>query len=441
MIGWERLPRVNLPAFGGRAGIWNRNSVFASRGVNEGCGFLGERAFKLSRLKDSPKQLVPKAAGPWQGLGQRPNLLTLPCIGDVPLRHANPRAAWTPDLLHASPGWMFELDDHASRDLASAVRKAADPDRTLFDYRRADFDLGSAWPVIEAALREVRDGTGFAILRGMPRQELSADQFELLTWAIGLHTGVARPQGKASQFLSAVRDAGTVYRTGKGRGYSSNADLDFHTDSADIVLLTCYNVARSGGMSMVSSSVTAHGIMSAERPDLVELLHQPHCFSRQDEQAADEAPFYRNPIYDRHDGLLFSKWNRNRLRSAQAFEGVPPLSGQQHEALDLLDDILRRPSVMHSMYLRPGDMQILNNHVTLHSRTEFEDHEDPALKRCLFRLWLAPPDSVALPKSWQPAYLSVEPGRVRGGIAGQGYDAVRRAFEVRQAGDLGMAVG
>jgi hypothetical protein len=356
------------------------------------------------------------------------------------MMHANRRAAWTVDDLRTDPNWIFELDDRARRDLVLAVRKAADPAKTLLDYRRDDFDLGSAWPVIAASLREVRDGTGFAILRGMPREGLTAEEFELLTWGIGLHTGVARPQGKASQFLSAVRDAGVAYRTGKGRGYSSNADLDFHTDSADIVLLTCYNVARSGGMSMVSSSVTAHEVLAAERPDLVEALHQPHYFSRQQEQAPDEAPFYPNPVYDERDGLLFSKWNRNRLRSAQAIEGVPALSARQHQALDLLDDILRRPSVMHTMYLRPGDMQILNNHVTLHSRTEFEDHEDPALKRCLFRLWLAPPDGVALPESWRPAYRAVEAGTVRGGIAGQGYDEARRAFEVRQAANLGMLV-
>jgi len=355
------------------------------------------------------------------------------------MTHQNIRAAWTVDDLRADGTWIFELDDRARRDLAAAVRRAADPAKALLDYRREDFDLGSAWALIAASLREVRDGTGFAILRGMPRDGLTAEEFELLTWAIGLQTGVARPQGKASQFLAAVRDAGTVYRTGKGRGYSSNADLDFHTDSADIVLLTCYNVARSGGMSMVSSSVTAHDILTAERPDLAALLHLPFHFSRQQEQAPDEAPFYPNPVYDERDGLLFSKWNRNRLRSAQAIDRVPTLTTRQHEALDLPDEILRRPAVMHSMYLRPGDMQILNNHVTLHSRTEFEDHDDPALKRCLFRLWLAPPDSVALPESWLPAYRSVAPGTVRGGIVGQAYDDSRRAFEVRQAADLGMS--
>ena len=356
------------------------------------------------------------------------------------MRHANRSAAWTVDDLRTDPGWIFELDDRGRRDLTQAVRQAADPDKTLFDYRRDDFDLRSAGPTIAAALGQVRDGTGFAILRGMPRDGLTAGEFELLTWAIGLHTGVARPQGKASPFMTAVRDAGTVYRTGKGRGYSSNADLDFHTDSADIVLLTCYNVAKSGGMSMVSSSVTAHEVMQAERPDLAELLHEPFYFSRQQEQAPDEALFYPNPVYDQRNGLLFSKWNRNRLRSAQAIEGVPALSPAQFDALDLLDDVLRRPTVMHTMYLRPGDMQILNNHVTLHSRTEFEDHEDPALKRCLFRLWLAPPDGVALPESWRPAYRAVEAGVVRGGIFGQAYDDARRAFEVRQAADLGMKV-
>jgi hypothetical protein len=352
--------------------------------------------------------------------------------------NADVRSAWTVDDLQADAGWIESLDDAARRDLTGAVRAARDPDKTLFDYRRSDFDLGRAWAPIERCLREIKGGRGFALLRGLPREGLSAEEFELLTWAIGLHTGVARPQGKDSQYLSAVRDAGTAYRTGKGRGYSSASELDFHTDSADIVLLTCYNVAKSGGESMVSSSVTAHDVMTRERPDLAASLHEPLYFSRQQEQAPDEAPFYPNPVWDEAEGVLCSKWNRNRMTSAQAIEGVPKLTQAQREATDLLDDILRRPGLMYATYLRPGDMQMLNNHVTLHSRTSFEDHDDPALKRCMFRLWLAPPDWPALPESWRPAYGSVEAATVRGGIIGQAYDDVRRAYEARQAADLGM---
>ena len=149
--------------------------------------------------------------------------------------------------------------------MVRAVRQAYRPGQPLIDYRREDFEIGAALPVLRAAFSETRDGRGIALVRGLPRDMLSEPEFELLTWAIGLHAGVPRPQGKATHYLSAVRDVGTVYRSGTGRGYSSNAELDFHTDGADVVALTCFNTAKAGGMSMVSSSVTAHNIMAVER--------------------------------------------------------------------------------------------------------------------------------------------------------------------------------
>ena len=90
--------------------------------------------------------------------------------------------------------------------------------------------------------------------------------------------------------------------------------------------------------------------------------------------------------------MLSSKWNRNSLTSVQRVAGVPPLAQQEREAMDLLDSTLRRPRLMRSMRLQQGDAQILNNHFTVHPRADFEDHEDPARERLLFRLWLPPPD-------------------------------------------------
>ena len=84
------------------------------------------------------------------------------------------------------------------------------------------------------------------------------------------------------------------------------------------------------------------------------------------EQAPDETPAYANPVYDEADGLLCSKWNRNRIQIAQRIDGVPPLTAGQREAMDALDEVLRRPELMFEMYLQPGDVRILNNHVTLH---------------------------------------------------------------------------
>jgi len=354
-------------------------------------------------------------------------------------RNDEPAAAWSAAQLEADKKhWLFALDERARRDLLAALKKAWDPAKALLDYRREDFDLGSGWPVIEAAFKEAKHGRGVALIKGLPRDGLDEKVFELLTWAIGLHAGVGRPQGKASHYLSAVRDAGTAYRTGTGRGYSSNAELDFHTDSTDVVALSCYNKARSGGMSITTSTPTAYARMKEEFPAQVEWLHRPVHFSRQGEQAPDEAPSYPHPIFDERGGKLYSKWNWNRVTSAQKLDGVPRISAQHQEALDTFDQVVRRPDLAHAMWLEPGDLQVINSHVTLHSRTDFTDHDDPAQKRLLFRLWLAPPDGDHLPESWRVLFKAVEPGTVRGGIIGQAHDPRCKAFEKRQAAALGM---
>jgi len=347
-------------------------------------------------------------------------------------------AQWTATELDADRRWIHTLDDRARRDLTAAIATARTPGKPLLEYRREDFDLGSAWRAIDAAFDEVKRGRGVALVRGLPREGLDEEAFRLLTWAIGLHAGVARPQGKASHYISDVRDAGTQYRTGTGRGYSSSAELDFHTDSADLVVLTCYNKARSGGMSITTSSLAAYERMKRDHPRLVEWLHRPVHFSRQGEEAPDEAPSYPHPIFDEAGGKRFSKWNWNRVNSAQKLDGVPRIPPQHWDALKTFDALVRRPDLAHTLWLEPGDMQIINSHVTLHSRTEFVDHEDAARKRLLFRLWIAPPDGDLLPESWRVLYRAVEPGTVRGGIIGQHHDARCKAFEREQAAALGM---
>lgn len=78
---------------------------------------------------------------------------------------------------------------------------------------------------------------------------------------------------------------------------------------------------------------------------------------------------------------------------------------------------------------------------TLSSRTEFEESKDPERKRLLFRPWRAPPAPLRLPPSWRPAHRSVATGSVGGGIIWQQHDERRRAVEVRQAAEKGMAAG
>lgn len=347
---------------------------------------------------------------------------------------------WRPADLQDNQSWIINIDDQAREEMIRTVVAVADSNKSLFDYKLSDFVWPRTVELLMSALNEVKRGRGVALIKGLPRDSLTAHQFEVLTWGLGLHSGVPRPQGKETQYISAVRDAGVSYRTGTGRGYSSNADLDFHTDSSDIIFLSCYNKAIAGGKTIISSSMAGHDVMLREYPQHAKWLYEPIPFSRQGEQAPDEGPYVLQPVFSECKGKWFGRWNWNRVRSAQKIEGAPHITPEQYAALEQFDQVMRRPDIAFEMWLEPGDVQIINSHVTLHSRTEFTDHDDPALKRLLYRLWIAPPDSEQLPECWRDLYRSCEPGHVRGGIRGFKHDAQCEAFEARQAKDCGMRV-
>ncbi|MGE0425958.1 MAG: TauD/TfdA family dioxygenase [Reyranellaceae bacterium] len=352
---------------------------------------------------------------------------------------ATSAAAWTVREVEADRSWIYPLSARESAALLAAVRAVGDPDgRPLLDWTRADFALEDALPTLAAAFREVRDGRGMALVKNLPRAGVTSSEFRLMTWAIGLHFGVARPQNRASDYITEVRDAGSAYRSPTGRGYNSSAELDFHTDSADVVLLSCYNQAPVGGMSMCASAATAFDVVQAERPDYARTLTSDYPFSRNGEQTGGEAPWYAVPICTLRDGRVFCRWNRNRIENAQKLPGVPVLSEMQRAAMEYFDAVLRRPQNMFCMYLEPGDLQILCNQSMLHSRTSFEDHPQDEKKRLLYRLWLAPPHARRLPDSWAVFFGNAEPDTVRGGMKGHHYDASRRAFDARQAEAMGM---
>ena len=83
-------------------------------------------------------------------------------------------------------------------------------------------------------------------------------------------------------------------------------------------------------------------------------------------------------------------------------------------------------------------MQLLNNYVVLHSRTDFEDHAEPERKRHLLRLWLAIPQSQPLPAQWETYFGDVRAGSVRGGVRGSELTDAYLDFEARQAKAQGM---
>lgn len=298
--------------------------------------------------------------------------------------------------------------------------------------------LGAFAPVLQELTHQLEHGIGFMTLRGAPSHRFTPEENRLLFWALGTHLGVARPQGKASQLMSDVRAAGGTYRGLGGRGYNTNAELDYHVDGTDWVGLYCLRTARAGGLSRIASSVAIHNEILRRHPSLVARLYQPFPWNRQNEEAADESPWYMAPVYSLRDGHFAARYIRNHIRSGQARPDVPRLTEQDHRALDIIQELAETDRFRFDMELQAGDMQWVNNHVLIHSRTEFQDFEEEDRKRHLLRLWLSVPDARPLCEDLREAYKAVATNTVRGGFQGQHITPAMVDWQARAAASLGM---
>ena len=59
---------------------------------------------------------------------------------------------------------------------------------------------------------------------------------------------------------------------------------------------------------------------------------------------------------------------------------------------------------------------LLNNWVTFHRRTAFEDWDEPSRKRHILRAWLSVPNSRPLDPLFKDNYGATEAGAIRGGM-------------------------
>ena len=66
---------------------------------------------------------------------------------------------------------------------------------------------------------------------------------------------------------------------------------------------------------------------------------------------------------------------------------MPAFTDRQIAAFEAFQDVAGR--LYFEMDFRPGDIQILHNHLMVHTRTAFEDWPEPERKRHLMRLWLS----------------------------------------------------
>jgi hypothetical protein len=333
----------------------------------------------------------------------------LPDPFDVP-------AAWYGrDISKKQKLWSYEFNLNEIGELENASKAFYDAGLPLGLITSDNFPLPNLGEVVKRVQKELRDGIGFTLFRGLPVDRYDQKMLATMFCGIGSHIGLARSQNAAGHLLGHVRNIGADLSDPRTRVYQTTARQHFHTDSTDVVGLLCINKAKSGGTSLLASSVTLFNEIVKRRPDLAEELFNPLARDRRGEIPVGQMPFYSVPVYNLLDGYLTCFYHREYIDSAQRYDDAPRVTAFQKEAIDFFDEVVNEPGMYLSMSLEPGDMQFVYNHHLLHDRTEFEDWPEPERRRHLMRLWLCLPEDRPLPDSFAQRYGSVKVG-YRGGV-------------------------
>ncbi|MGH2341217.1 TauD/TfdA family dioxygenase [Segnochrobactraceae bacterium EtOH-i3] len=298
--------------------------------------------------------------------------------------------AWKGAELSKDDSWIFHLSDASLAGITEALAVANARGVVVPAMTQDDFPVSGALAADIAFFNEeLENGRGFLLIRGLNKLGLEEADLQTIYYGIGLHMGTPVSQNPKGDMIGKVTSVGDPKQMNT-RVYETNAYLPYHSDLSDVVGLLSIRKAKAGGLSSLVSSATVYNEILTKHPEYVGLLYRPVYFNH-----LGEALPSLSPIFSYHDGKLACRYLRKYLEDGATLRGVT-LSLVEVEMLDLIDSIIHDPAIRMDMMLEPGDIQFANNYTVMHSRTSFEDFDDPALKRRLLRLWLKMPNARTL---------------------------------------------
>jgi hypothetical protein len=300
-------------------------------------------------------------------------------------------SAWLGAELSRRSDWVARLGRAEIEELDRARTAARATGRPFEALRREDFPLPTLAPRLAEWTRELADGRGFLLVRGLPVERWGDDESALVFWCLGLHLGQPGAQNPQGDLLGRVFDTGEEAANPHVRRYRTAGDIAFHCDLADAVGLLCLRAARRGGASRIASSVSVYNELLRRRPDLADRLYEPFLLDVRDEEKREEGrlPYIPIPPCRFAGGRLKTFYHSDYFRSVERHASAPRLTRTERALLDLYEEIADSPEIRLDMHFEPGDVQLLSNHVVVHARTAYEDGPDPARQRHLLRLWLS----------------------------------------------------
>lgn len=305
--------------------------------------------------------------------------------------------AWTGDEVRNDLSWQYRITEAEIAEIDAAFRGVQAAGLRWGEFGRERFPLPLFGRTLQRVDHQIRHGRGFMLLRGFPVARYGLDDLKTIYWGLGTHMGQVISHNTRGDFVAPVTDQGLKSDDPNRRNNTTTQLLDPHTDLADVVALLCVEKAKEGGMSSLCSSVAIHNRILQDHPEYLEPLYEGfhHDFRGYgpsgDPNEVTPTPI---PVFEYNAGRVNCAFVRKLIETGAAKRGVP-LTPLQQEAIDYVHELALREDMRIDMMLEPGDIQIINNYITLHARTNYVDHDD-GRKRFLLRMWINLEDSVQL---------------------------------------------
>ncbi len=331
-------------------------------------------------------------------------MMNAPIAHDDPMIDASRR--WPLSAVHRDPlprrtawrrsdvsetDWLLPIPDDCLAEIDLIVRSLREHPVPTLVLSPDEFEM-TACRRLAAHLKDMLEsGIGFAVVDRLPVDAYGKEELLAVYWL--LSQMLARPVAQAFKgtLLYDVHDTGKKTDV-RVRADLTNEDLSWHTDYGfnhppPYIGLLVMRTALSGGVSSAGSLHTAHEVLRERDAGLLQRLYEPYIWNRQGEHPEGMPICTSNPIFSDHGGALRARFNRALQPIGYRLVGRE-IDQAGMDALNALHDILSEPENHVDFVLEPGQMEFLNNSRIAHRRTAFVDHDDPALKRHLSRIFL-----------------------------------------------------
>ncbi|KAJ4409470.1 hypothetical protein N0V85_004086 [Neurospora sp. IMI 360204] len=308
---------------------------------------------------------------------------------------------------------VIHVDEKGLEEVRQALQVCTDLGLAGDAINKASFPLPTLQAMLYEARRQIHEGQGFAIIRGIGLSHSAQDNANMFLGVASYIGDVRGAQDKQGSMLTHVTASKTWTVPPELRhGIHTNTGLAWHNDmGTDTIALHIRSLAEEGGNTFVAASWTIYGELMTSYPQVLELLCEP-CWPIQ--VSGNPPSHIVAPLVQVHNNRVYLSVDPGRLGlhpvTAKAGLGssIPSLTTSHLQALETLSELATRHRLM--LDTKPGDMLFINNWALIHARDSYKDPKDGP-GRHLVRLWLRDsevgwdvPESMRVP--WEAAFGS-----------------------------------